>query len=226
VIKKVVSREGYLLEFASEKLRDDEEIVRISLSNNPNIFRKISNRLKDNDDIALKAITVNGFDYSLISDRLKNRPDFARIALIKYPHNFEIIPEKIRNDESFLRAAIEKNGDIMMYAPAKLKDDKALALKAIAAAKTVSTVSDLSKRLLDDDEVFRAAMLKNQTFFRYFSTRIQNDKALISWFLNHCQYVVMCFDSLPLAMQQNPEILNLKSGIYQKENNQARVRAY
>ena len=53
---EAVSKNGKLLEFATERLQDDEDIVKSALQNTGEALEFASQRLKDNKEIALLAI--------------------------------------------------------------------------------------------------------------------------------------------------------------------------
>ena len=98
IVKNAVKIDGYSLEYASMKLRDDEEIVRIAIDNNSNTFEFASNRLKDDAEMVLYAIEKNGYNYQYISERLKNNFGIALTAVYYNIDVIDFVPLKYKDE--------------------------------------------------------------------------------------------------------------------------------
>lgn len=92
IVKMIVSSTGSYLENASEKLRDDFEVVKSAVSNGHkegDVIEYASERLRDNEDIVILSL-LNEPDWyeedglsilKYVSDRLKNDKKIASLAL-------------------------------------------------------------------------------------------------------------------------------------------------
>ena len=58
-----VKQEGALLEFASEKLRDDKEVVLEAIHNNPEALEFASDRLKGDREVVYDSVSKVGWTY-------------------------------------------------------------------------------------------------------------------------------------------------------------------
>ena len=69
--------DGQVLYYASERLRDDKEVVLSAIENKPTILKYVSFRLRDDEDVAKYAIEhasdkTKKEVYSYLSERLQN----------------------------------------------------------------------------------------------------------------------------------------------------------
>ena len=67
-----VTQHGSALEYASERLKDDHEIVLAAVTQNAWALAYASERLKDDRDFVLAAVTRNGWGLDYASERLKD----------------------------------------------------------------------------------------------------------------------------------------------------------
>ncbi len=63
---------GFSLEFASKIIKDDKELVCVSLKNNGMNLEFASDRLKDDIEVVLEAMKQNAMALSFASDRVRN----------------------------------------------------------------------------------------------------------------------------------------------------------
>lgn len=131
IVLAVVSQFGHLLEYASERLRNDREVVCSALKSRAQSLRYASDELKDDEELVMLAIEGAAEALICASARLKNK-------------------------ESVVRAAIEKDGFAIEYANKRFVDNKEMAMLAV---KNKPGVLDLlSEKLRNDLEVVYAAM--------------------------------------------------------------------
>lgn len=159
VIKLVVSKPGLgrALEYASERLRDDDEIAMIALLDNPGVFSILSKRLRGKRDFVDKIIQKSPFELRYASDELKNDKDLMRSVVLKSPALIDIFPNKFRDDDEFMRSLIEMNADLLMFSSESLRDNKDLVVKVIPKSTTEEVFQSLSERLKKDPEILRMA---------------------------------------------------------------------
>ena len=86
-----VKKEGALLEFASEKLRDDKEVVLEAIHNNAEALEFASDRLKGDRQVVYDSVSKAGWTYcyaqeNLVEDKelYKSMSDAALISAKKY----------------------------------------------------------------------------------------------------------------------------------------------
>jgi Domain of unknown function (DUF4116) len=105
VFKIAVSQYFFRLKDAPVTLRNDREIVGLSIENGGAGLRYASNELKDDFELALKQMGQNAFTLMSLSDRLQ--------------HNKVIVA-----------AAVATNGEVLQYVKSDFKKDKEIVLIA------------------------------------------------------------------------------------------------
>ena len=95
-----------VLQFASERLRDDEEVVRYAVERRGYNIEFASDRLRNNRDIVLQAIKQNG-------------------------NALEVVPSKFQDDEEIVQTALDTSGNAILYASERFKQRKDLLERAL-----------------------------------------------------------------------------------------------
>ena len=106
---EAVQENGLALEFASEKLRNDEEVVTTAVTHNLAFSSAIefaSKNVKLKDSVVLKIIEHNGA-------------------------NFEFVPEKFKDNFCIVMSAVRNFGYAIMYASKNLQLDPDIKTAAI-----------------------------------------------------------------------------------------------
>ena len=74
-------KNGIALRYASDRLKDNGDIIKLVVEKNGIALQYASDRLKDNDNIVKLAVEKNGIALQYASDRLKDNDDILRIAV-------------------------------------------------------------------------------------------------------------------------------------------------
>jgi len=105
LVSIAVRKDGGALQYASDRLKDNEKLVRLSVQRDGfAALKHASDRLKDNEGIVSLAVQNDGLALMLVSDRLKDNEDIVRLAVqnsfnaINYASNRVLVLMKIRND--------------------------------------------------------------------------------------------------------------------------------
>jgi hypothetical protein len=211
VIMSVISmpENGYYFKYASAKLRDDEELARLSLRINTSTFESLSERLRSKKDFVRDVVEKSGYELNFASAILKDDPEIVKIAAIQYPPILMQISPRFREDDKFMISIIESNANAITAASAKLKDDKNFAIKSLLTTHSVAILEYLSERLRDDEDVVEMAVRKNQSNLLYTSERIRGDKKIALKLITLCSYPKICIHYLSKELQQDADILRL-----------------
>jgi hypothetical protein len=152
------------LQFATEQLKDDSEIVLKAIQENGMALKFASERLKDDPEIVLKAVQKYGGALEFASERLKDDAEIVLKAVQKYGGALEFASKRLKDDKEFVLAAIQENGMALQFATEQLKDDSEIVLKAIQ--ENGMAFKFASERLKDDPEIIRIFIEKNPTTTR------------------------------------------------------------
>ena len=157
-----VTKDGSYLKFASDKLKDDKEIVLAAVANNALEYpfkyalEFASEKIKDDREIVLAAVTKSGSALEFASDKLKDDKEIVLAAVTKYGGALEYASTKLKDDREFILAAVTNGGFALQYASDKLKDDKEIVLAAVTDdGRALEYASD---KLNGDPEIVLTAL--------------------------------------------------------------------
>lgn len=77
VVLEAVKKNGWNLDYASERLKADKEVVLEAIKQNGFTLYCAADNLKDNEQMVLEATKQSGKNFDFISDRLKNNTNFT-----------------------------------------------------------------------------------------------------------------------------------------------------
>lgn len=143
---------GCCLKDVSDELKDDREIVfefcRYSTFN----LAYASERLRDDYEIVMTAISNSkAVSIYYFSERLKNNREIVEAALAKSPDQFKYVGQKFKDDRELLIKLCASHGYVIKYASPRLRNDKELAL--LACSNAPSIVRFLSDELKNDLDI-------------------------------------------------------------------------
>ena len=129
IVKEAVKDDAFFLEFASDRLRDDEDVALLAIDSDANCteaMQFVSDRLKNNREFVLKVVSMIGF--------------------------VEYVPEEYRNDEEIVMAAVRKDGQSICFAGEQFRDNKEIVREALKNTCATDLWDDISERLKRDEE--------------------------------------------------------------------------
>jgi hypothetical protein len=183
VYEHVGYNKGFLKN-ASDRLKDDEDIVKKAVLNDSGAFEYASDRLKDDKDFVKWVITASGSIKNILnfaSERVRNELKDDKNALMAalksnwYPSKtvLQYASDRLRDDKDFVLEQVGSNGDVLEYASNRLKDDEEVVLAAILS--DLSALKYASDRLKDDKEFFLSLVKINYYTLKYASDRLRSD---------------------------------------------------
>ena len=151
--------DGRFLHYASEKLKDDREIVLAAVTKSGSALEFASTKLKDDKEIVLAAVTKIGSYLQYASNRLKDDKEIVLVAVAKNGQALRYASDKLKDDKEIVLVAVTNNGDALEYASEKLKDDKEILLAAVANdSSSLRFASEeareyINKKLMEENEI-------------------------------------------------------------------------
>ena len=173
-----IKKNGRILKYASERLQNNEKLVNIAVGTNGAALAYASERLKDDDDIVSMAIDSYGTYLQYASKRLQDDDDIVMDALRSNGANLQYASERLRDDKWYVNLAIKNNSSALEYASKRLQNDKALVLLSVRTYS--SNLAYASNKLQDDKEIVLEAVKQDGKALRYASKRLKNDKEIVS----------------------------------------------
>ena len=130
---------NHFLQFASDRLKNDKEIVTIALENDCGYYFSNASKELENSE---KNITVNFKNNKYV---LKNILDF--------------VSTELKDDKEFIMSIIKNNGYILKYISERLQDDKEIVMASIKS--NGGPLKYASERLQEDEEIKRIITEQN-----------------------------------------------------------------
>jgi len=103
VVITAVSNYGMALEYASDRLKNDKQIVLHAISNSSSALFHASDKLRDDEDVILAAVSKFGYTLKYASENLKNNKNIVCAALISRPDAFEYMSKELKYDLNFCK---------------------------------------------------------------------------------------------------------------------------
>lgn len=222
------SDKGRVLKFASERLRDNEEIVMMALAQDPGNLLYTSRRFRDREDLALAGVTHNVRVLSVLSDRLRSNRDIAFAAVRHDPEAIRYAPDIWKDDEDFVLLAVKRAGITLAYASLRMRDNENIVLAAIesqpkalqyASNRIRDHLFSAPNRFHDREDLALAVVTQNGKMLRLLTDRLRSNKDIVSAAVRNYAYALQYAsdtlkddkDVVLIAVRRNGETLRLAS---------------
>ena len=193
VIKAAAQKKGEWFAHASARLRNDKAFfLNLIAARGKTLaaFPFASEALRDDEDVVAAVIGYKGAWFEFASARLRNDKAFLLAAFksrVKAAEALEFAAEAFKDDAQVVTAAVKKDGHAFAFASDRLRRNKAfvlhlLALHAMATnniPKSTFAFQHANASLQDDPEVALAALKQNDAMWRFVSTRLREDRPFI-----------------------------------------------
>ena len=162
---QTLTKYGPLLQFASDKLKDDKEIVLVAVTNDGSALEYASTKLKDDKEIVRFAILKSHHLYETADERV-----------IKYASK-ELQQDKDLKALYEILTEVKDNGLNLKNASDEFIDNKDVVLAAVK--QNGLALEFASKKLQADKEVVKVAICSNPEAIEFASSELQNDKKFL-----------------------------------------------
>ena len=110
------------LQFASEKLRNDKEVVREAIKQNGYTIRYASEELKNDKEVVLEAVKQNGKALLYASKELRNDKEVVLEAVRQDGEALNYASKELKNDKEVVLEAVKQKGNAFWYASKELQN--------------------------------------------------------------------------------------------------------
>lgn len=173
LVMAVVAGFGYNLKYASARLCDDGEVVRVASCGGGRlmVLKWASKRLLDDIDFVIGVIGCE--KAKTRKEELNNKN--VEVGFAKY------FGKRVLDSDRLITAILSKfyNASILQYASANICDNKALALLLMKSYKGGWHLDKLSKRLRDDEDVVFTAIRNSPFSIMDASRRLLSDREFV-----------------------------------------------
>ncbi len=146
VMYNSVVKDGCLLKYASDNLKNEKKIVKLAVMHNGLALKYASDNLKKNKEIILEAVSKNGMILEHILNEIQN-------------------PKKVINERNTIISAVKSNGLALQFASDELRDDKIIV--NIAVKQNGLALKYVSDRLKSRVKIIIKAVNQNGLALQY-----------------------------------------------------------
>jgi len=170
-VLKAVKLDGMNLHFASNRLRNDPEVVDAAAVQSDYTFQYASEPLRSSKDFVLSLVARQGRAIKHASEELRNDKEVALAAVSSYPPILREVSARLQDDIDVVLAAVQKDGLSLMFASDALRNTKDVVLAAVRSRGYA--LSHASQDLRNNDEVVEAAVEKSALALQFASLRLR-----------------------------------------------------
>jgi hypothetical protein len=168
---------GFLLREASDRLRDDREVVLCAITTDWQALHYASDRLKDDVTVVSTAAFGNGRSLEYASDRLKGDRRLGLFGMSHGPdggYGLAFLSEELRDDKEIVITAVSNTADALKYASDRLKNDPEVVTAAVM--ENYYSLEHASEGLRTNRNFIASLVKKNSSVLRVIDLRFVFDK--------------------------------------------------
>lgn len=158
-VLQAVSKNGWLIEFATSGLKDDPGVAVQALKQDGRALQLLSDGLKADKNAVLVAVTQNGKALEHAAADLKKDPEIVLAAVAAPPHDGDAAyhaDHSLRKDPSFMLAACKIQGKCLRSCMDECRENRDIALVAVGNGAALYQV--YNNKFLADREIVLAAV--------------------------------------------------------------------
>ena len=122
MVLAAVAEDGRALEYTSNALQDDQEVVLTAVVQNERAFRYASGVLRDDPEFVLAAVARNGCALRYVSNTFRDDRAVVLAAVAQNGTALGYASGVLRDDPEFVLAAVAHNSKALQYASRRLKE--------------------------------------------------------------------------------------------------------
>lgn len=119
----IIRSKNNILNFISEKFKNDKDIVIKVVSLNGQEFKLIDETLKDNKEVVLAAVKKSGYTIADASERLKGDEEIILTAVTNYNRAIWYVSNQLQKNEHLMLKVFYKNINALQYVNEQLKEE-------------------------------------------------------------------------------------------------------
>lgn len=165
------------LEYASELLRDDIDVVLAAIEKDGKAILYASDNLKNNVDLVSQALKNGaGLSYfNYLPFKLQNRENLL-LTLNNGGGLIADIPTNLRSDKEIVMIAVKYYGKNLRQASTELKNDKEIVMAAVKSCGEMLEYT--SDELRNDPKIVLAAVTENGAALKFASEELKNNREI------------------------------------------------
>ena len=223
-VTSIIKEAPNALIYASEKIRDDKDLVMTSLKHGGEyIFDDISDELKGDKEVVLTALELGSWGFEGVSDELKADKEVMMAAVQSEPRTLQFASDELKADTDIINAIIPDDiegiydehginrrhfGGFFEFVSDEFKSNRDLVLSIVK--KDGRALEFASEELRKDREVVIEAAANDRNSLEHAEKSLQNDPEVLSQIKkkvletveNLCSFQCRCLDLQYLGDQK------------------------
>jgi hypothetical protein len=177
----VINRNGSMLEYIPENLKNNFEIVYAAIENDPNAYNFIASSLKNNPSI-IKLMIQKGF-LELLPNEVKDDIELVELSVLLHPTTIKHASLKIKRNKNLLLYALKKDYSIDLdeIIPKEFYADEEFMTQAILLQpRSFEWFYEKKSDLFQNQEVCKKVLESTGSALRILSEENKNDLTLVN----------------------------------------------
>lgn len=178
IVMEIVNFDGKQLEYASDRLKNDMEVVLVAIENSLGAYCYVSKEIKDSKEKILEIMKKRAVPLMWLNPYLQEDEDII-LALIKRKSPFalfENLNDKFKNNKNIAIAAIESNGLNTQHVLSSLLDEK-MALSAVR--QNGKAIIYIPKEINNYDNIVFEAIKNDGYCLEHLDCKYKDNKELV-----------------------------------------------
>lgn len=177
LVRAAVAADGMGLERATERLREDENIVDAAVRENGSALKFAAESLKANKGLVRTAVAQDALAIQHAAEALKEDEEIARLAVEGNSHAIELVAKRLRTSPRLILASLQRNEFAIEHAPEELLQDRAFMLAAVR--RNGRALEKTPKRWKGDAAFMREVVSRNGFALMYASDALRKDAEVV-----------------------------------------------
>jgi hypothetical protein len=183
VVMVAVTKCGAALEFASQRLQDDLEVVTAAISDNSYAIRFAGPNVKKNKSVALTLLRQKYLRYmelDFLDASFWDDEAIVRLAVARFKGNaLKKAAKRFRDDPEMVKIALRKSPEALQYAGKKLRSDKETVLRAVRQESGVEAEPHMGAHLHADKEIMKALVRQDGLMLAKAAPAVRQDHDVV-----------------------------------------------
>jgi hypothetical protein len=183
IIKKIILINVNIIKYASDEIKNDPSIMLYVVSKVGTLLDYGSDTIKDNEDIvrrAIKCVHSEGAAFQYASNRLRNNFEITIMAIEQDANLIVYASDVVRNDPDIMEYVVSHNGLLLEFGSDEIKNNDMIVLIAVQCLESNGCPFEFaSDRLRGDFNITMEAITLNSDMLKFASDELKDNELIV-----------------------------------------------
>ncbi|EFC41494.1 predicted protein [Naegleria gruberi] len=179
---EAVKQNGGAIEFTSDELKRDREIISEAVRKEGNALLLASEEFRKDRELLIEAVKQYGRALQWAPKEFKNDREIDLFAVKEYGSAIDYTSSELKCDREFVLQAVKLNGMALQYVSFGLRNDREIVMEAVK--QNGWALECVSRELRKDREIVVEAVKQNGTALEYAPEELRNDREIVLLAIN------------------------------------------